>query len=133
MIGLDTNVLLRFIAKDDWAQTRRVRKIIEAYRGKQKSVYISDISLCETVWTLKSAYKYSKIELIAVLENLSDMEELSFSDLTLFKQATELYKNGKADFADYFLALKNKQVGCEFAYSFDNQLIKESLATPISH
>ncbi len=131
MIGLDTNVLVRFMTRDDEDEWRRVFNLMSQYNGHSNSIYITDAVLCEVAWVLKSTYKYDKDRLIEGLELLSSTNELEFSNRTIFKQALELYKNGKADFADYFIILKNHQAGCECTYSFDKKLVKESIAAAV--
>jgi predicted nucleic-acid-binding protein len=131
MYGLDTNILMRFITRDDEEQWQRVDFVIKSHAGDAGSMYISDSVLCEMAWVLRSYYGYNKSERIAALEMISEIEEFKFSNRTILKQAIELYKNGKADFADYFIVLQNKQAGCEYTYSFDKTLLKESLAVPI--
>jgi len=131
MIGLDTNVLIRFITRDSEDEWSRVFDLMSRHDGFANSIHITDAVLCEVAWVLKSNYKYTKDRLIEGLEMLSNTNELEFSSRTIFKQAIELYKNGKADFTDYFIILKNKHAGCEYTYSFDKKLLNESLAVPI--
>ena len=114
MIGLDTNVILRFITRDDEGQWQRTHDLMGRHEGETEELYISDLALCEVAWVLRSSYKYTKTEQVEELAMLSEVEEFKFSDRAIFKQAIELYKNGKADFSDYFIILKNKQVGCEY-------------------
>lgn len=130
-IGLDTNLVVRFITQDDTTQTKNVRKLLESYRGNLRSLYIADVSLCEIIWVLKTAYKYDKKSIVETLQALMGIEEFRFSSKELIKQALALYENGKASFADYFIILKNKEAGCEYTYSFDKTLLKESIAVPV--
>lgn len=51
MIGLDTNVLVRYLAQDDPTQSPRATEIIEQEISKEKPGYISSVVLVETVWT----------------------------------------------------------------------------------
>lgn len=131
MIGLDTNVLVRFMTRDNEDEWSRACDLIKQYIGRANSIHIADAALYEIAWVLKSTYKYTKNELIDRLELLSNMNELAFNNRTIFKQVIELYRKGCADFADYFIVLKNQQAGCKYTYSFDKTLLKESITMPI--
>lgn len=67
MIGVDTNILVRFITKDDASQTSLVFKLFEQQKGKAKSIYVNVITLCELIWVLDSGYDYAKNQIVSAL------------------------------------------------------------------
>ena len=70
MIGLDTNVLVRYLVEDDARQTAQAAALIERAIADDESLYVSDVVVCETVWVLSVAYKVGRKKIAAVLRNL---------------------------------------------------------------
>ena len=122
MRGLDTNVLLRFLIRDDLSQwqaaDRYIRDVIEA----EESCFINNIVLCETVWVLLRAYSYRRDEVILLLEQLLGGKQFQFEDKAAVQKAVQLMRAGKADFADYLLGQINQQAGCSETATFDAKL-----------
>jgi len=58
LIGLDTNVLIRYIVQDDEQQARLATDVIENQCSIENPAFINEITLCEIVWVLKRAYHY---------------------------------------------------------------------------
>jgi predicted nucleic-acid-binding protein len=61
MDSLDTNVLVRYFTNDDEVQSKIASGLIAGYVGKEKSLFISNIVICELLWFLIRGYKYKKI------------------------------------------------------------------------
>ena len=100
-IGIDTNILVRAITKDDTRQTLVAKNLITKYSGMSNSIFISDIVICELIWVLESSYKFTRYQLLETLKLLISTEEFVFSDDILTRQAVQMFENGNADFADY--------------------------------
>ena len=131
MIGLDTNVLVRYITQDDKKQAEQATRLIEEQCTKRSPGRIAQLVLCELVWVLHRAYGYSKAEVVGVLDQIMITAELSVENDDLARKALEAYRNGPADYSDYLLALGNKQAGCETTYSFDAKLVSHSAASSL--
>jgi predicted nucleic-acid-binding protein len=129
MIGLDTNVLVRFITLDDETQSGTAKELILKYSGISKALFVNNIVLCELLWVLKKGYKYSKKQLLEVLEVLLTTKEIAFENRNLVSQASLAYKNGKADFSNYLTFAINEKRKCKCTYSFDDTTIKKKLFT----
>ena len=121
MIGLDTNVLVRFLVQDDPAQSRRAAQLIARECTKESPGFINRIVLCELVWVLESAYGYSKETIAGVLEKVLRTSQFQVEDLPVAWTAFRLYQKGKADFADCLLGAVNRQYGCDRTVTFDQQ------------
>jgi len=65
MLGLDTNVLVRFLGQDDQAQFARAQKIIGRESRKRSGVLISLLVLLQTEWVLPGRYSLTKAEILA--------------------------------------------------------------------
>ena len=122
MIGLDTNVLVRYLTRDDEAQWKQAVEII----GNAESCFISNIVLCELVWVLRGKpYKYSQSEILRIIELLLQSSKLEFANRTVIYQALKLNELGKADFADYLIGAVNHYHECTITVTFDQKLIGE--------
>ncbi|MBS0186162.1 MAG: type II toxin-antitoxin system VapC family toxin [Proteobacteria bacterium] len=127
MIGLDTNILVRLVTKDDPHQLTQILTFLSGAKTNSIPLFINYIVLCELVWVLKSGYKYPKNTIASFLNDLSHTQEIFFPNKEVVREAIELYKKGKEDFSDYLTFTHNKKKGCSLTYSFDTQLIKEKI------
>ena len=119
MIGLDTNVLVRYLTKDDETQWKQAVETID----NAESCFISNIVLCEMVWVLRGKpYKYSQSEILKTIELLLQSSKLEFVNRTVVYQALKLNKLGKANFADYLIGAVNHFHECSTTVTFDQKL-----------
>ena len=121
MIGLDTNVLVRYLVKDDPAQARIAAQVIARECTRDDPGFINRIVLCEIVWVLETAYGYSKETIAGVLEKVFRTSQFHVEDIQTAWTAFRLYQSGKADFADCLLGAVNSRHGCERTVTFDQQ------------
>ncbi len=127
MIGLDTNVLVRYLTQDDPEQSLRANRLIESSCTRKEPGRISLIVLCELVWVLRGAYGYQKSLVTNALEQILFSRELEVENAHIASSALSAYKKGPADFADYVIVFCNRSSGCELTYSFDKKLVKHRL------
>jgi predicted nucleic-acid-binding protein len=128
MIGLDTNVLVRYITQDDPQQSPQATQLIETSCTSATPGRVAHIVLCELVWVLRRAYGYTKPQVVEVLDQILVTAELDIENEGLAFQALDAYREGPADFSDYLLVLGNRAAGCETTYSFDAGLCAHSAA-----
>lgn len=125
MIGLDTNVLVRFLVEDDLAQTERAQSILRRAVEADDPCYVADIVLCELVWVLERSYKIKRAEIGACLSRLIRAQHLAFSSVERLSRTLESYTSGRGDFADYLIRETAKEAECEAVATFDGDLLKE--------
>ncbi|MEM9214403.1 MAG: type II toxin-antitoxin system VapC family toxin [Cyanobacteria bacterium P01_F01_bin.150] len=119
MIGLDTNILVRYLTRDDEQQWQQADQLIQ----QNQPCFISNIVLCELVWVLRgNNYRFQKVEIISVLEAMLHSAAFAFENRSTADQALQRYKQGKADFSDYLIGAISKQIGCTETASFDRKL-----------
>jgi len=126
MIALDTNVLVRFLVKDDECQSRLATRLIKSAIEREEQLFVSDIVMCETVWVLSSAYRFSRDEILGALAELLRARAVVFSSSDRLARALEAYAMGNGDFADYLIREHAKAAGADTVATFDRSLLKET-------
>lgn len=126
MIGIDTNVLVRYLVQDDPEQSAQSTLLIEQECNLSSPGYLSNIVLCELVWVLTGAYKYDKNLVIEVMEQILVTTELLVENENVVRKAINDYKIGSADFSDYLIVNNNQQSGCSKTYTFDKKLLQHN-------
>ena len=124
MIGLDTNVLVRFLVQDDQAQFERAQKLIGRESRSGGSVLISLVVLLKTEWVLRSRYGLHKSEIIATFSALLASAELHFEDEHSIEEALFIWKDSSAHFADCLIGARHRALGCRATASFDMKAAK---------
>lgn len=124
MIGLDTNVLVRFLVQDDRVQFARAQRLLEREARRGESVLVSLLVLLETEWVLRSRYGLAKSEIADALSALLDSVELRVEDEAAVEQALFAWRDSGADFADCLIGACNRQLGCAATATFDARAAK---------
>ncbi len=128
MIGLDTNVLVRYLIQDDPAQALLATKLIEENCSKHSPRRLSLVVLCELVWVLSSAYRYPKKTIVDALAQHLIPSELEVENEQVARLSLDAYKNGAADYADYVIGFSNITSGCDVTYTFDHNFADDRTA-----
>lgn len=123
MIGLDTNVLVRYLTQDDEEQATRASHLIETRCTRKTPGRIAVVVLCELVWVLRGAYGYEKRLIVEVLDRILVTSELQVENEEVIGRALSAFRTGSADFADYVIVFSNQAAGCEATWSFDRRLV----------
>jgi predicted nucleic-acid-binding protein len=118
MIGIDTNVLVRYVVQDDARQTATATQFIETTLSGDEPGWIASIVLCEFVWVLDGAYGYAASAIAATLERLFEVDRFRVETPSLAWRALDAYRAG-ADFADALIAFGNEHAGCGYTATFD--------------
>src|SRR5713226_4512962 len=118
MIGLDTNVLVRYLTFDDPEQTTKAVELIDSLSAEANG-FLSLVVLVESVWVLESFYRFSKDETIATLDWLLRSKELLVERADTVWQALREFKTGRAGFADCLIARCATEAGCRHTMTFD--------------
>jgi predicted nucleic-acid-binding protein len=119
MTGLDTNVLVRYIVRDDAAQAQAAARFLREHCTPESPGWVNRVVCCELVWVLQRSYGYSREQIGEVLERLLRTRQLSVEDLPAAWKALAAYRSSKGDFADALLAATNRESGCTETVTFD--------------
>ena len=126
MIAVDTNVLVRFVVRDDARQAARARRLFERLQSEGTQAYVTDIVLCELVWVLERSYRIERAEIAEVLARLIRARALTFDSTERIAGAIQSYMVGKGDFSDYLIREHATARDCENVVTFDRQLLREA-------
>ena len=121
MIGLDTNVLIRYIVRDDIRQTKGATRLIEAECTAENPGLIHSIVLCELVWVLTRGYGYDRMTVAYVIRRILSVQELRVTGAEKVWRALRHFEQGKADFADYLVGVSNQEEKASTTYTFDQR------------
>ena len=124
MLALDTNVLVRFLVRDDAEQFERAQRLIRREANAGEPVCISLLVLLETEWVLRSRYKLGKAEILDTFDELLKAIDLSFEDESSVERALFFWKESRAQFADCLIGARNRNLGCSATVTFDSDAAK---------
>jgi predicted nucleic-acid-binding protein len=119
MLGIDTNVLVRYLVRDDEPQFEKARRLINREAGAGEPVMVSLVVLLESEWVLRSRYKLLKTEMLTVFSALLDTAEIAFEDAPAVEHAVYAWKDSGAEFADCLITARNRRLGCRATATFD--------------
>src|SRR5262245_59153894 len=122
LIGIDTNVLVRFLVQDDPMQSVQASELIEQAISNGQFILINRIVLCETVWVLESAYGISRNEILDNVEKILKTAEFEIEDKDAAWQALQDSRQYQVDFSDSMIGRQNKALGCEQTITFEKKL-----------
>ena len=126
MLGIDTDVLVRFLVRDDESQFEKARMLIKREVTAGRRVFVSQLVLLETEWVLRSRYDLSKVEIIAAISGLLDATDVQFEEEPAIEAALFVWKESAVDFADCLIGAQNKILGCLATATFDLRTAKLS-------
>ena len=124
MLGIDTNVLVRFLVRDDEAQFDKAKKLIRREVTAGRRVFVSQLVLLETEWVLRSRYGLQKTELLHALSGLLDAADVQFEDEPAIEEALFIWKENAVGFADCLIGAQNRRLGCSTTATFDLKAAK---------
>jgi predicted nucleic-acid-binding protein len=119
MIGLDTNVIVRYVTQDDARQSAAASRLFEHVLSVERPGFVSLITLCEMAWVLADCYDADKARIAAVIEALLGSRQLVVEDAELAWKALRAWDKSGADFSDALLGQVLASHGCEKVVTFD--------------
>lgn len=120
MIGIDTNVLLRFLLADDPQQFETVKAFVSA-RSLEDPAFVSLLVIAETAWVLKRQYRYSNMAIASALSRLLPSEQFVFEDEDFLDGLFEDEQTSASDLSDCIVAHLARRAGCRTTLTFDRK------------
>jgi predicted nucleic-acid-binding protein len=124
MIGLDTNVLVRYLVQDDPIQSANATEIIERRLSVTNPGFLSVVAMVETVWVLDRAYGLPRHEIAAAVERVLQTDVLIVENEQEVFTAMTALKEGRGSFSDAVIAALSAKAGCSFTLTFDRKAIR---------
>ena len=124
MIGLDTNILVRYLTQDDPAQSPKAREIIERRLTEEKPGFVSIVAMVETVWVLERGYGLTTHEIVAAVERMLQTDVLVVENEQEVFTAMIALKDGQGSFADAVIAALGARMGCSCTLTFDRKALR---------
>ena len=121
MIGLDTNILVRYLTQDDPVQSAKAAEILERRLSPRNIGFISIVVMVETVWVLDRAYHLTSQQIAATVERLLQVEVFTIENEQQVFTAMLALKHGRGSFADALIAELGARAGCSRTLTFDRK------------
>lgn len=126
MIGLDTNVLVRYLTQDEAKQARLANRLIEETLSPDDPGFVSQVALVELVWVLESGYGCDRIEVASIVERLLRSKSLVIERGDVVWPALRVFAAGRAEFADCLIERTGNANECDATVTFDRMAAKST-------
>jgi predicted nucleic-acid-binding protein len=120
MIGLDTNILVRYLTHDDPRQTARAVETVSSLTPEEPG-FISLVVIAELVWVLESFYRVTKPEIVRSLETVLRSKELTVERAEIAWQALSKFKGSGSGYSDCLIERLGHASGCRYTLTFDQK------------
>lgn len=120
MIGLDTNVMIRYLTRDDPTQWPLAVKLIRSLSSDSPG-FLSLVVLGEIVWVLEDSYSFTRQHIEEVVDTILRSRELVVERAELARQALWTFGSSRADFADCLIEGCAQAAGCSYTATFDRK------------
>jgi predicted nucleic-acid-binding protein len=124
VIGLDTNILVRYLAQDDPTQSPAATAIIERRLTEQNPGFVSIVAMVETVWVLARAYRFTTQEIAAAVERMLQADTFVVENEQEVFTAMIALGEGHGSFADAIIAGLGAKAGCSYTLTFDQKALR---------
>jgi len=118
VIGLDTNVLVRYLAQDDEGQARAATTLLESLTVERPG-FVSQVVIVELVWVLSGAYRIGRVRIGEILDELLRTQSIVVEQAATVWRALRLFTAANTDFADCLIERSAAGAGCERTVTFD--------------
>jgi predicted nucleic-acid-binding protein len=120
MIGVDTNVLIRHLVKDDPQNAERARRFLDA-RSPDDPAFISTTVVIETIYVLSRKYGVGRAEIVRVLETLLRSRDILIQSAASLRRALADAEEANTDLADAIIAHSAIDAGCDWTVTLDRR------------
>jgi predicted nucleic-acid-binding protein len=119
VIGLDTNVIVRYLAQDDVRQAAIATRLIEGSLSAEARGFVSIVTLAEIVWVMSSNYRAARAAVADIVEGLLTAPQLAIEKADVIWRALRAFRDSKADFSDAVIVELGRDAGCTKTITFD--------------
>lgn len=126
MIGVDTNVLVRYLAQDDPVQSEAATRFIEQTLGRRERGHVSLVTLAELGWVMRTRYSTGREAMSEALLRIMGDARFVIQDEKAAWMALDAYRAPGVDFADALIAAVDRLHGCSATVTFDRGAVQTS-------
>ena len=119
MIAVDTNVIVRFLVRDDETQAEAARKRLKLAEERRERFRIPLLVVLETIWVLESAYEKTRSDILGSIEDMRQMPVFEFEADRVIEGLLNDGPKYSADLADILIAKSAEISGCDGGMTFD--------------
>ena len=124
MIGLDSNILVRYFVQDDRVQSPRATELLEQELTEQNPGFISTVAMAETVWVLERVYRLSDQAIATIIERTLEGDALVVENEHEVFTAMVALSEGRGSFGDALIAALGVKAGCIHTLTFDRKALR---------
>ena len=124
MIGLDTNVIIRYVAQDDARQSAAATRLMEGSLSAETPGYITLVTLCEVAWVLAECYGADRERIRTVIEGLLETRQIVVESAEVAWRALRAWQGTSADFSDALIGEIALAAGAKKVLTFDKAAAK---------
>jgi predicted nucleic-acid-binding protein len=127
MKALDTNILVRFLVKDDEEQTSVVYGRFKEAEQNKETLFVPMLVLLEMIWVLNAVYAVQRIDILSAINHLLSMPILEFESQNVIRRFLNAAHESNTDLADLLIAHSAKEAGCVSILTFDKRALKSAV------
>jgi predicted nucleic-acid-binding protein len=124
MIGLDTNVIVRYLTQDEPTQSAKATALIERVLTEANPGFVSIVAMVETAWVLERIYSLTAAQMAAVIEHMLGVDVLVIENEQQVFTAMTAVKEGSGSFADALIGALGIKAGCSHTVTFDREALR---------
>jgi len=121
MIGLDTNILVRYLTQDDPIQSEKATEIIEKQLSEEEPAYFGLVVIAEIVWVLDRAYGFEATMIAEAIERILQTDTFFVETKQEVFAALTALREGQGEFADALIAELGATASCRYTLTFDRK------------
>ena len=126
MIALDTNVIVRFLVRDDEEQAQAVYARFKRAEAARETLFVPLLVVLETIWVLESSYEKPRKDILDSFDELNSMPILEFEKGQVLQNFLSEGRKGNADLSDLLIAFAAQACGCSGGITFDKKSTRSS-------
>jgi predicted nucleic-acid-binding protein len=124
VIGLDTNVIVRYLTQDDLVQSPRPVRLIERQLTDDNPGFICVVAIAEAAWVLERTYGFSAVQVAAGIERILQADVLVVENEQQVFTAMIAQRQGRGSFADALISALGRRAGCSVTSTFDRKALR---------
>jgi predicted nucleic-acid-binding protein len=124
VIGIDTNILVRFLVGDDTKQANKVYRVFKDAEENNNEMFVSTLVVLELIWVLDSVYKVDRMDILDSISQLLLMPIFQFESKGVIQSFIPAAQHSRFDLSDLLIAHTADSHGCDSVLTFDKKASK---------